>query len=202
MFDSEALLVGVDVNVQDKEGRTPLFIALISESDEAIQILLNQPNINIALKDTDGLAPVNIAAQSSPNMLRLLLKHETMNVDDIANDSRLLIVCAKAETPGQFEIVGHHLKAVPQARERHTSMLQELSAKIPNIKINESAIHTIKNDLGIEIVQEQTPVEKRKDAIEIAPKRPVENIEDEDHIGDAKNQEIDENGQDDNNTSL
>ncbi|RZJ13473.1 MAG: hypothetical protein EOP39_01080 [Rubrivivax sp.] len=56
------LLKGVDPNLPDSRGRTPLFTALREESQQALDSLLSSPQVNVDAVNASGETPLMIAA--------------------------------------------------------------------------------------------------------------------------------------------
>ncbi|KAJ0417388.1 hypothetical protein BJY00DRAFT_208554 [Aspergillus carlsbadensis] len=76
----------VDINSEDKLGRTPVFWAIVSNNAATVSHLLGVPQINIDFKMASGYTPLLFAAaRSSAKIIKLLLA--TGRVDVNARDS-------------------------------------------------------------------------------------------------------------------
>mmetsp|Transcript_24250 Transcript_24250/g.29409 ORF Transcript_24250/g.29409 Transcript_24250/m.29409 type:complete len:457 (+) Transcript_24250:181-1551(+) len=71
-----ALMVdnGADVNIQDDDGKTPLFVACSFNNVDVVQILLKVPGINLELGNNEGSRPLQFAAEAGYiKVVRMLL---------------------------------------------------------------------------------------------------------------------------------
>lgn len=72
----------INVNLQDKEGQTPLYRACYYGRTEVVQLLLEQPNINVNIQNTYGETPLYIACcYGHTEVIKLLLSHPKIDVN-------------------------------------------------------------------------------------------------------------------------
>ena len=71
--NTKRLQIGIDINFQDRNGITPLYLSVFHNQSKLVSYyLLNNADINLA--DNDGLAPLHVAGlENLPEMVRLLL---------------------------------------------------------------------------------------------------------------------------------
>jgi ankyrin repeat protein len=66
----------LQVNLQDKQGRTPLHIASFNTSFEIAKILLEKGRANVQLRNLGGLTALHLAsAKGSSEIVQLLVDH-------------------------------------------------------------------------------------------------------------------------------
>jgi len=71
----ELLTSGVDINIKDKNGRTPLINSIIEKKIEVIKLLINN-NSDINVQDNDGLSALHFAVRCKLlNICELLIKN-------------------------------------------------------------------------------------------------------------------------------
>ena len=81
--NTKRLQIGIDINFQDRNGITPLYLSVFHNRPKLVSYyLLN--NVDISLADNDGLAPLHVAGlENLPEMVRLLLDNGAeLNVTD------------------------------------------------------------------------------------------------------------------------
>ncbi len=81
--DTFAILIsgGADVDARNKEGVTPLSIA-VQKNDLATVRLLTAAGANIHTQDTNGMSPLTIALESSSDMLEAVVNTSNINLQD------------------------------------------------------------------------------------------------------------------------
>jgi ankyrin repeat protein len=73
---------GIDVNVRDKNGRTPLYQACLNRDTWIVRLLLAVPNIDVNLScPSDGTTPLHVACKSDSGIVEQLLRNEHINVN-------------------------------------------------------------------------------------------------------------------------
>ncbi|GAB5355518.1 hypothetical protein AAMO2058_000212400 [Amorphochlora amoebiformis] len=102
--EAESLLEGgADVNVKNNEGLTPLHLAIVSNRQEVVQLLLNY-RANPAFKDAQGDTSLHLAMQKgTPGILQDLCKAKDSDVD-VPNHNGVL--------PLEIAVVKGDLKSV------------------------------------------------------------------------------------------
>ena len=75
-----ALQKGTDVNAKDKHGQTGLMVALSSNHNSVVELLLKSPNIDVNQKDNWGSCALHLAA-SKQNIEALKLLLNVPNID-------------------------------------------------------------------------------------------------------------------------
>eukprot|EP00954_Amorphochlora_amoebiformis_P003410 264447-Amorphochlora_amoeboformis.AAC.2 len=94
---------GADVNVKNNEGLTPLHLAIVSNRQEVVQLLLNY-RANPAFKDAQGDTSLHLAMQKgTPGILQDLCKAKDSDVD-VPNHNGVL--------PLEIAVVKGDLKSV------------------------------------------------------------------------------------------
>jgi ankyrin repeat protein len=72
----------LDVNVQDKDGWTPLHYATQKLHIEAIELLTMQPNLDVNCKNASGLAPLHMVARmGNVELFRMFLQFPKIDVN-------------------------------------------------------------------------------------------------------------------------
>ncbi|KAJ7582119.1 ankyrin repeat-containing domain protein [Mycena floridula] len=101
----------VDLNSQDKHGRTPLSYATIDYSGDCVALLLNHPNIQPDCPDYTGRTPLSYAAETaaeeydSVEMVALLAQREDVDINSqdiygrtpLSHATEMENVCAAAQ---------------------------------------------------------------------------------------------------------
>ena len=73
---------GIDVNVRDKKGRTPLYQACWNKDSGIVRLLLAVPNIDVNRRcPSDGTTPLHVACKSDSGIVEQLLRNEHINVN-------------------------------------------------------------------------------------------------------------------------
>ena len=86
----EALQGGVNVNSQDSAGRTGLMLAMHKSHNSIVQLLLQQPDVDLSIKGPWGSTVLHWAYKNSNSVgLSLLLAHPTAN-PNIGNDAGII----------------------------------------------------------------------------------------------------------------
>ncbi|HOK67098.1 MAG TPA: ankyrin repeat domain-containing protein [Anaerohalosphaeraceae bacterium] len=95
---TQLLQEGRDLNAQDEQGRTALFLAVEANNEKLVQTILRfDPDTNIASKD--GQTPLHIAASNGNVEIASLL---------ISKGAKLESVNAKGRTPLYLAVLGNH----------------------------------------------------------------------------------------------
>ncbi len=74
---------GADVNYQDENGMTPLLVAILANKKNAVDLLLDHPDINPNLYDNANNIPLIIAIEKQNTTLALKLIQKGANLNDI-----------------------------------------------------------------------------------------------------------------------
>ncbi len=84
------LNTGVDVNVQEKHGRTPLMDAVINKNTEIVRMII-QRGANVNLQDSRGLSALHFAAQNYLlDIAQILLQNQArVDIQDIHGNTPL-----------------------------------------------------------------------------------------------------------------
>jgi len=87
---------GIDVNVRDKNGRTPLYQACLNRDTWIARLLLAVPNIDVNLScPSDGTTPLHVACKSDSGIVEQLLRNEHIQVNLLATKglTALYVAC-------------------------------------------------------------------------------------------------------------
>ncbi|WP_300721395.1 ankyrin repeat domain-containing protein, partial [uncultured Brachyspira sp.] len=107
---------GIDVNINDNNGYTPLHLAVDEKNMKMIRLLLSQPGINMNAKDNNGDTPLHLAVVNGRmDIIRELLKLPDIDINAKDNNG---------DTPLHWAVV-----------KEYTDIVQEL-LKLPDIEIN------------------------------------------------------------------
>ncbi|XP_029654379.2 rabankyrin-5, partial [Octopus sinensis] len=80
---------GADVNIQDAEGNCPLHIAIQNQHAVIISLLLAHPNLNLSLKNKQGLSPFAVAMTTKDNKAaQAILNREPTAAEQTDNKGR------------------------------------------------------------------------------------------------------------------
>jgi uncharacterized protein len=87
---SRLLDSGIDVNIQEKHGRTPLMDAVINKNEELVKILV-QRGANVNLQDARGLSALHFASQNYQlEIIRvLIINNVEIDIQDINGNTPL-----------------------------------------------------------------------------------------------------------------
>lgn len=93
---TQLLQKGQDVNAQDEQGRTPLFLAVQANNEKLVQTILRfDPDTNIASKD--GQTPLHIAASNGNIEIASLLVSKGANLQSVNSKGRTPLYLAAVE---------------------------------------------------------------------------------------------------------
>jgi ankyrin repeat protein len=87
---------GIDVNVRDKNGRTPLYQACLNKDSWIVSLLLAVPNIDVNCRyPSDGTTPLHVACKSESGIVEQLLLNKHIQVNLVANNglTALYVAC-------------------------------------------------------------------------------------------------------------
>uniref|UniRef100_A0A8C2QCA9 Ankyrin repeat and FYVE domain containing 1 n=1 Tax=Cricetulus griseus TaxID=10029 RepID=A0A8C2QCA9_CRIGR len=80
---------GANVNAQDAEGRTPVHVAISNQHSVIIQLLISHPNIELNVRDRQGLTPFACAMTYKNNKAaEAILKRESGAAEQVDNKGR------------------------------------------------------------------------------------------------------------------
>ncbi|KAJ7308916.1 hypothetical protein JRQ81_008193 [Phrynocephalus forsythii] len=80
---------GANVNAQDAEGRTPIHVAIINQHGVIIQLMISHPDIQLNLRDRQGLTPFACAMTYKNNKAaESILKREPGAAEQVDNKGR------------------------------------------------------------------------------------------------------------------
>ena len=69
------IATGVDINATNKSGLVPLHIAVISETESYVRLLLESPTLNVNAINEYGVTPLHMSTSQSFSILKLLIDH-------------------------------------------------------------------------------------------------------------------------------
>lgn len=76
-----------DVNCQDRDGSTPLHVAIEYSNESIVEVLLRCVKVNLQLENSKGLTPVLLAADCTlPRIVRMLLNRGAIRRQQRASD--------------------------------------------------------------------------------------------------------------------
>ena len=82
-----ALARGEDVNRQGSNGRTALMRAVWHKHNSIVKLLLDQPAVDVNVKDNDGWTALHYAAEfNNAEGARMLLLHKDFNSANVTDD--------------------------------------------------------------------------------------------------------------------
>ncbi|XP_051210500.1 uncharacterized protein [Lolium perenne] len=119
--------LGVDVNVVDGEGRTPLFWAVLSKNVSAAKYLLDH-GANQDMPNHDGFSPLHEAVGSGDCEMVKLLLAKGAYVDPVASCGTPLHVAATQGQDGTMKILLDHNADVNKMVNGKTPMMAALDA--------------------------------------------------------------------------
>ncbi|XP_003226628.1 rabankyrin-5 [Anolis carolinensis] len=80
---------GANVNAQDAEGRTPIHVAIVNQHGLIIQLLISHPDIQLNVRDRQGLTPFACAMTYKNNKAaEAILKREPGAAEQVDNKGR------------------------------------------------------------------------------------------------------------------
>ena len=65
---------------------TPLHLAILSNDIETIKLFLSNKKVNVNAKNSRGLTPVHLAANSNLEIFKLICEREDANYDAVSYD--------------------------------------------------------------------------------------------------------------------
>ena len=137
--DAKRLQIGLDINFQDRNGITPLYLSVFYNRPKlVIYFLLNNADINLA--DNDGLAPLHVAGlENLPKMVGLLLDNGAeINASDRDGYTPLHIAIDQNSFNAANELLAAGAKVNSRAEWKHTPL--HTSVATGNIKIVEKML--------------------------------------------------------------
>lgn len=94
---AEGDVVALDVNARDTTGKTALMHAIMADKEEAVSMLLANPNTQVDTLDTWGFTPLMLACVSAPASVKivsgLLERGAEVNTQDKAFNTALILAC-------------------------------------------------------------------------------------------------------------
>ena len=106
-----ALAGGEDVNSKDSSGRTALIIAVLNKHNSIVKLLLDQPAVEVNVKDDLDRTALHIAAEfNNAEGARMLLLHKdfnSANVTNIFGDTAQMIAVMGGNEEVLRELVKH-----------------------------------------------------------------------------------------------
>ncbi|MDR2807022.1 MAG: ankyrin repeat domain-containing protein [Puniceicoccales bacterium] len=150
----EALInAGVDINAKNRDGFTPLHLALIDNHPEIVKFLLERPEININIR-TDALdgTPLHLAVifDNPPEIVKLLLARPEIDINAIdIFGGTLLHMAAESD---KIEIVEFLLKQSEMdinAKDGYGDTPLHSAARSGNFEIVEFLLRQPKIDINI-----------------------------------------------------
>ncbi|KAJ5481497.1 hypothetical protein N7475_000309 [Penicillium sp. IBT 31633x] len=112
---------GLDLDIQDRKGYSPLHLAIQSKRMEMVNLLLSHPRINVNCKDKDGNTPLWLSTYlSCDEITDRLLAEKDINVNFVGG-------CGRLETPSTSL---HHAAA------RLDTVLLRRLLTVPGIGLN------------------------------------------------------------------
>ena len=83
-----ALMCGEDVNDKDSFGRTALMFAVWQKQNSIVKLLLDQPAVDVNVKDIVGQTVLHWAAEyNNAEGARMLLLHKNFNSANVTNNN-------------------------------------------------------------------------------------------------------------------
>lgn len=115
----EAIIQGVDLNVRDNFGKTPLIYAAEKGNEEITKLLIAaRPKVNIDEQSNDGKTALIYAAEKGNTKVAKLLIEAGAKLDIKSNDGKTALIYATEN--GHTDIV---------------NLLKEAGAKTQNVKL-------------------------------------------------------------------
>lgn len=86
---------GIDINVRDNQGRTPLHYAAENGQCESLFALISANEININAQDIDGVAPIHLAAKNNKlDVIQILQTNSDLDLDITDSKSNNAVIYA------------------------------------------------------------------------------------------------------------
>ena len=128
---SKRLEDGSEPDVKDKDGRTPLFWAVIRGHEDVVKLLMRRDNVDPNVRDQKGETPLIIAVNKGDiEMVKLLLAYEYIEIN--AKDEDLSL-------PPLFHAINQQAKNLRQQQDRQRReplQILKLLLACDNIKVN------------------------------------------------------------------
>ncbi|HUU39879.1 MAG TPA: ankyrin repeat domain-containing protein, partial [Desulfatiglandales bacterium] len=148
---------GADVNAVDVSGRTPLYYAVSSGSEDLVKVLIAK-NANVDIADDDGWTVSHLAIMNykkSNNMLELLLSYNVdINAKDVDGKTPLHWACFMRRSQAAYALLNNKKKQVDiNARDKDERTPLHLAAKenlteIVRLLLSHNANKNIKDRRG------------------------------------------------------
>lgn len=151
---------GIDVNVRDENGRTPLYQACLNKDSGIVRLLLAVPNIDVNRRcPSDGTTPLQVACKSDSGIVEQLLRHEHIQVNLLATKglTALYVACEY----GVDSNAKHLVKAVgidvnrTQSANGWTPLMVACNRGHVNAQGHLSCIETLLGAPGIDVNKER-----------------------------------------------
>lgn len=128
----------LDVNAIDELGKTALHYAAQSNSSQIIEILLEHPDISLAIKDHRGNTPFHSSLEKYGYGLNLFIKHPTARISEISNNGLTLFhYSVKRNLPAFLsELIAVNQKRLKQFFKHGNQFADESFSKLDIIDIN------------------------------------------------------------------
>mgnify|MGYP000241026532 CR=1 FL=1 len=95
---------GIDINIEDKDGRTPLIYGTIENNDELVRILIEKGS-NVNKQDSNGLAPLHFAVQKYNIAIANILIENVAQIDIQDSNGNTPLSDAVFYSEGRGEII-------------------------------------------------------------------------------------------------